>query len=83
MAARRTSLIFVSAQYLKKLLSNYFDILQDYWYILDEGQARFWSQSEIQYSRQEAILDFCFRSTSQEVFELSTGYFADLLVPIR
>ena len=69
MAARWPSWIFVSAQYLEKRLNNQFEILQVYWYILDEGQVRFWTRSEIQYGRQAAILDFHFHSISQEAFE--------------
>ena len=57
MATRRPSWIFISAQYLKKPLSNWFEILHIYWYVLDKGQVQFWTWSEIQYGRQVAILD--------------------------
>ena len=58
-----------SAQYLKKHLSNQFEILQVYWYISGGGQVLFWTRSENQYGRQAAILDFHFHSISQEAFE--------------
>ena len=58
-----------SAQYLKKHLSNQFEILLVYWCISGGGQVLFWTRSEIQYGRQAAILDFHFHSISQEAFE--------------
>ena len=83
MAARRPSWIFISIQYLKKRLSNWFEIWHIYWYLLDKGQVRFWTWSEIQYGSQATILDFCFRSISREAFEQSIWNFAGLLVHIR
>ena len=73
----------VSAKYLKKHLSNQFEILQVYWYISEGGQVRFETRSEIQYGRQAAILDFRFRSISREAFEQSIWNFAGLSVCIR
>ena len=58
MATKRPSWIFLCAQYLKKFLSSWFEILHIYWYILGKGILWFWSRSENQYGHQVAILDF-------------------------
>ena len=52
--------------YLKSYWSNLFEILRGYWCISED--VHFWISdgSDIQYGRQAAILDFRFRSITQE-----------------
>ena len=83
MATRWPSWILVSAQYLKMHFSNWFEIWHICWFILNKGQVWFSTRSEIQDGHQVAIMDFCFRSISQETFEKLILNLAYLLVQVR